>query len=545
MAYREPITWKPRTLEEVKNYFRGTGDADPALVEKAFRWARGEGTRAGLEKMDPKQVAMIAELARGPDAAQAPKWKDAVDASYEWADRLLGEAMDACDADTTLLVLSDHGFASGPGKPPFDSGFQSQLGGASFHRMDGVLGAWGKGVRKGFAIPQFDKGKPGTGARLLDVAPTVLAILGFPKAKDMPGRVLSEIFDLDLAVSSVETYEAGRSARLARERLEEEARRPKPAKDGDDRAEDALDDAMKQIMAVGYVGGAEEGPARAFLHMAASYEEQGRLPEAEEAIGEALKAAKEIPLRLALLYRLGGLRSRQGDPAGARMRYDEALKVNPDYVPALAGLCLLDQDAGNFAAAVSGWERVAALQPSSGDFKVRLADALRLRSESDPEKGADDLRRALELVRPYLGNGKEEGAGGVSLSPAIEQLRMAADGRPGFRNPRTNLGVLHLNLANRFLNETAAATDPAKRTEAEGKVRTHRAEALRWLGEVIERDPAYAKALYNRAEVEFYIPPRDLDAAARDLEAALKADPKYARAASLLAKVRQAKEGGR
>jgi tetratricopeptide (TPR) repeat protein len=563
MAYREPVTWVAQPLEEVQAFFRGSSEADPAVVEKAWRWARGKGPREGLEKLKPEVLSTISELSRGADPARVAQWKDAVDAAYAWTDRLLGEAMAACDADTTLLVVSDHGFASGPQKPPFDSAFQSRVGGASFHMMDGVLGAWGRGVRKGFPIPPYDRVRPGTGARLLDIAPTVLALLGFPKAKDMPGRVLSEVFDLDLVVGGVESYEAGRSARLAKERVEEESRKPRTGKDGEDTAEGSLDEEMKQIMAVGYVGTAEEGPSRAFLHMAASYEEQGRLAEAEEALAEALKSARETSLRLNTLYRLGALRGKQGDREGARKRYLEALKENPSFVPALAGLCLLDQDAGDCASAVSGWERIAALQPSSGEFRIRLADALRLRSEASPGAGGDDLRRAVGLVREFVKTGKEDASAGDGVNPeghntigmillragefpgAIDQFRKAAADRPGYRNPRTNLGVLHLNLANRFLADLDAARDPGKRMELEGQVRANRAEALRWLGEVIDREPDYAKALYNRAEVNFHIPPRDLAAAARDLEAALKADPKYARAAALLDKVRQATAGGR
>ena len=165
MAYREPVTWKPRGLREIREFLR---DADPAFVEKVYDADR-RGKPVVLEKgEDPRIAATILELARGADLEKVARWKDAVDGAYAWTDRLLGEVMGMIDADTTLLVVSDHGFASDGNKPPFDSSFQSRLGGASFHLPEGVFGAWGNGVRKGLGIPYYDRFQAGTGARSLD-----------------------------------------------------------------------------------------------------------------------------------------------------------------------------------------------------------------------------------------------------------------------------------------------------------------------------------------------------------------------------------------
>jgi predicted AlkP superfamily phosphohydrolase/phosphomutase len=54
------------------------------------------------------------------------------------------------------------------------------------HRMEGVLIASGAGVRQGATLQP---------ANLLDIAPTVLHLLGVPVPGDMDGRVLSELFD--------------------------------------------------------------------------------------------------------------------------------------------------------------------------------------------------------------------------------------------------------------------------------------------------------------------------------------------------------------
>ena len=54
------------------------------------------------------------------------------------------------------------------------------------HRMEGVFVGSG---------PAFRPGAHPTGATLLDIAPTVLHLLGVPVPADMDGRVLGEIFN--------------------------------------------------------------------------------------------------------------------------------------------------------------------------------------------------------------------------------------------------------------------------------------------------------------------------------------------------------------
>ncbi len=58
------------------------------------------------------------------------------------------------------------------------------------HRMEGIFIGSG---------PGFQTGKKPEGADLLDIAPTVLHLLGVPVPSDMDGRVLSEILDPSLA----------------------------------------------------------------------------------------------------------------------------------------------------------------------------------------------------------------------------------------------------------------------------------------------------------------------------------------------------------
>jgi predicted AlkP superfamily phosphohydrolase/phosphomutase len=68
------------------------------------------------------------------------------------------------------------------------------------HRMEGVLIASGPAIRAG-ASPE--------GANLLDIAPTILHLLGIPAPSDMDGRVLSEILDPSLAPSEASATPSG------------------------------------------------------------------------------------------------------------------------------------------------------------------------------------------------------------------------------------------------------------------------------------------------------------------------------------------------
>jgi predicted AlkP superfamily phosphohydrolase/phosphomutase len=72
------------------------------------------------------------------------------------------------------------------------------------HRMDGVVMLTGPGIRPGCMLE---------GARLIDLAPTVLAALGVPVPDDMDGRVLSEAFEDSYFRERPIRYTAARAAR--------------------------------------------------------------------------------------------------------------------------------------------------------------------------------------------------------------------------------------------------------------------------------------------------------------------------------------------
>ncbi len=189
-------------------------------------------------------------LVAGGDPEDSVAFSEAVPNFYKLQDRLIGELIVAADPNAVILVLSDHGFANGAERPvdvPPDVEGKPGL----WHSMDGIVLVAGPPIRPG----RVD------GMELLDVTPTVLALLGLPQAGDMPGRVM----------------EAG----LAREMLP--APPPTRVASYDDLgaplqapgsgASPADDEVIARLRALGYVdsGGGDEGTGTATYHATAGH----------------------------------------------------------------------------------------------------------------------------------------------------------------------------------------------------------------------------------------------------------------------------------
>jgi predicted AlkP superfamily phosphohydrolase/phosphomutase len=98
--------------------------------------------------------------------------------------------------------LLDQSAAGQPAPASVERSTSPLEGGVEFaasHRLDGVLMISGGPVRKEF---EFE------GARIIDVAPTVLYLMGAPIPDDMDGRVLIEALDDDFVAAHATEFEA-------------------------------------------------------------------------------------------------------------------------------------------------------------------------------------------------------------------------------------------------------------------------------------------------------------------------------------------------
>jgi predicted AlkP superfamily phosphohydrolase/phosphomutase/Tfp pilus assembly protein PilF len=141
----------------------------------------------------------------GISQAEFRKYWPTVANYYSEVDRLIGEWMKVLTDDTTVIIMSAHGFRWGKNRPRVQPVGRSAL---SDHRNPGVFIAYGNHVAPSRANHTLS---------LYDVTPTVLSLLGLPKSLEMPGNHASWIFR-DLApvtsvrVVSYDEFFAGRPA---------------------------------------------------------------------------------------------------------------------------------------------------------------------------------------------------------------------------------------------------------------------------------------------------------------------------------------------
>lgn len=111
-------------------------------------------------------------------------WKDVMESGYRYADMQLGAMMELAGEETTIMLMSDHGFHPDQRRPAVLP--DEPAGPAAEHRQFGVLVVAGPGIKKDERV---------YGASLLDITPTILHHFGLPIGEDMDGRVLHDIWE--------------------------------------------------------------------------------------------------------------------------------------------------------------------------------------------------------------------------------------------------------------------------------------------------------------------------------------------------------------
>jgi len=119
-----------------------------------------------------------------------------IENGYIFHDKMLGRLLEVAGENTTILLVSDHGFQSDHLRPrhvPLEP-----AGPAAQHRPYGIFVMQGPGIKKDETV---------FGASLLDVCPTVLTLFGLPVGRDMDGRPLANAFDLPLDITAIEGWD--------------------------------------------------------------------------------------------------------------------------------------------------------------------------------------------------------------------------------------------------------------------------------------------------------------------------------------------------
>ncbi len=261
----------------------------------------------------PKQVGVTDEMFEN--------YSGVVDAAYRFHDMMLERLMELAGDDTTIILLSDHGFLSGDQRKPSFS--KEPAGPAEEHANYGMFCMRGPGIKKDERV---------YGVTLLDIAPTILSVFGLPAGKDMAGKIISSAFETAPSQDRISSWEsvAGNAGQY-------------PA----DMREDpwAASEALAQLVGLGYLEAPEEDQAKNAINV--TRESQfylARVYLTTERPGLALpileKILEEAPGTIRYGLRLIQCCNRLGKFEQARSVIDQLRRENPEK--ALATLDYLD-----------------------------------------------------------------------------------------------------------------------------------------------------------------------------------------------------------
>lgn len=300
-------------------------------------------------------------------------YKDVMTGIYRFHDLMLERLLQLAGPETHVMIVSDHGFQSGGRRP------RGPIEPAQWHRPQGIFVLHGPGIRADERIE---------GATLLDIAPTVLTLLGLPIGDDMEGKVLVNAFIEQPEIARIPSWEtvAGHDGRL-----------PLAPNERDPAAAQTV---LQQFIALGYIEAPSDNAARAVAiaeaeadyNRAAALSEAGRGGEARELL-EALTARHPEEARYwqALAQAcFAALNPAAAKPALAAL---ERLEPGKPQTLVLRGLVAwADRDMTACAAAFEEAERIAPNDPITRTYLGRLY--LRQRQWAKAERA---FKRVLDL----------------------------------------------------------------------------------------------------------------------------------------------------
>jgi predicted AlkP superfamily phosphohydrolase/phosphomutase/Tfp pilus assembly protein PilF len=197
------------TDDEFNAAVSGGGPADPVNVFRDVLAKTWTDHRVALNLYQQQEPLLLMMNYEGTDAVNhlfAPyhppyregmsqtefrKYWPSVANYYSEVDRLIGEWMKVLSDDTTVIIVSAHGFRWGKNRPRMQPVGRAAL---SDHRNPGVFIAYGNHVAPSRANHSIS---------LYDIVPTVLAVMGLPQSSEMPGQHAGWVFRDVAAVSSV------------------------------------------------------------------------------------------------------------------------------------------------------------------------------------------------------------------------------------------------------------------------------------------------------------------------------------------------------
>jgi predicted AlkP superfamily phosphohydrolase/phosphomutase/tetratricopeptide (TPR) repeat protein len=131
------------------------------------------------------------------DEKEFDNFQHVVEAGYQFHDMMLERTLELIDDQTTVILLSDHGFYSDHRRPLQIP--KEPSGPAAEHSPYGVIVMKGPGIK--------NTGEEITGASVIDITPTILALSGLPIGNDMEGKALTYAFSEDIQPEFIPSWE--------------------------------------------------------------------------------------------------------------------------------------------------------------------------------------------------------------------------------------------------------------------------------------------------------------------------------------------------
>ena len=407
-----------------------TSPPDPRVAAAAAILAQAAGVQAAItwamEAM-PWDVAAVvypgieqcSQMFLPGRAQSGASFGGVVEATYAFHDLMLGRLMDLAGPAANVVLASDHGFATN-GNQPSVVPRTAEESAILLHRSPGVFVAAGPGVKAG--------GRP-RGARLVDVAPTLLALSAVASPAGLAGRPLAEVLKSPPKPAAVSSATATAWPDYAPDAAEEAAAHlfrlgyARPNSTADERAAAAAERGRRQALAGEHL--AADRPAAAIKLFERLAAESPRDVAANGGLFESYLAAERHADAAALLDRLeaAGQRGVLLDlgraqlalverSAAAALEHLEAagrrgLRNVPDW-HVLAGRAYLrlarwDEAAASFGAALAldareprAWCGLSAAQVGRGDNGAAVGSARRA-IEAAPDSGEPHLRLGIVL----------------------------------------------------------------------------------------------------------------------------------------------------
>ena len=123
-------------------------------------------------------------------------YKDVVQGAYRFHDMMLERLLQLAGEDTTVMLISDHGFHSDHLRP---NRIPKEPAGPAFeHAPYGIFAMRGPHIKKDERI---------YGATLLDITPTLLTLFGLPVGEDMIGKPLLQSFNKIIEPAYIDSWE--------------------------------------------------------------------------------------------------------------------------------------------------------------------------------------------------------------------------------------------------------------------------------------------------------------------------------------------------